>query len=72
VSGHPAGELPFVRADVEQGAADSLRQLLKDAAAVLLLAQPEDPAEISLRLLDGSTARWGDLMIGPACAGLWW
>jgi hypothetical protein len=51
VRGHAAGELALVRADVEQRAANSLRQLAQDAAAVFLLAQAEDSPEITLRLL---------------------
>jgi hypothetical protein len=71
VAGHTAGELTLVRAYVEQGAADSFRQLAQDAPAVLLLAQAKDAAEVALRLLDGC-AGVGRELIGPAGAGLWW
>jgi hypothetical protein len=71
VAGNAPGELTLMRAYVEQGAADSLWQLAQDAPAVLLLAQPENAAEVALRLLAGCAGVRREL-IGPAIAGLWW
>jgi hypothetical protein len=68
---HAAGELTLVRADIEQRAADSLRQLAQDALSVFLLAQPEYAAEIALWLFAGRAGLRRKL-IGPAIAGLWW